>query len=129
MTVPEAVRRLVATRAGHRREYYLLHQRDSYTPHQVDHIVSQKHAGTSDLQNLAWSWIRCNAWKGSDVSSVDPNTGQIVPLFHPRRDRWSDHFEIRGHVIEPLTAIGYMTVTLLRLNSAQRFAERRALES
>lgn len=128
MTLPESLRRLVAARADHRCEYCLLHERDSYTPHQVDHILSRKHGGSSDPENLAWACIRCNAWKGSDVSSVDPNTGGLIPLFHPRRHRWSDHFELRNHTIEPLTAIGAGTVRLLRLNSDQRLAERRALE-
>jgi hypothetical protein len=81
VTVPESVRRFVAERAGRRCEYCLLHERDSYTPHQVDHILSQKHAGSSDPENLAWACIRCNAWKGSDISSIDPETGQLVALF------------------------------------------------
>ena len=58
----------------------------------------------------------------------NPKTGKVVVLFHPRRDRWSDHFEMRGHVIEPLTATGTVTVRLLRLNSEQRVAERRVLD-
>src|SRR5688500_8409539 len=45
----------------------------------------------------------CNQRKGSDLSSIDPETAQIVPLFHPRRDRWPDHFRISGGSIEPLT--------------------------
>ena len=127
MTVPESVRRFVAERAGHRCEYCLLHERDSYTPHQVDHILSQKHAGSSDPENLAWACIRCNAWKGSDISSINPETGEIVALFHPRRHRWIDHFELRGHTVEPITPIGKVTGRLLRLNSDQRVAERRSL--
>ena len=127
MTGPESVRRFVAERAGRRCEYCLLHERDSYTPHQVDHILSQKHAGSSDPGNLAWACVRCNAWKGSDISSIDPQTGELVALFHPRRHRWIDHFELRGHTIEPITPIGKVTVRLLRLNSDQRVAERRAL--
>ncbi len=127
MTIPESLRRFVATRAGHVCEYCLLHDKDSYTPHQVDHIVSQKHGGSSEPDNLAWACIRCNAWKGSDVSSVDPETGEIVALFHPRRHFWREHFELRDYRIEPLTQIGSVTARLLRLNSDQRIAERRAL--
>lgn len=86
MTVSKTLRRVVAERARSCCEYCLLDERDSYTPHQVDHIVSQKHGGTSDSQNLAWACTRCNAWKGSDVSAIDPETGEAIPLFHPRRD-------------------------------------------
>ena len=128
MTVPKALRRLVAERAGNCCEYCLLEEHDSYTPHQVDHIVSQKHGGPSDSQNLAWACTRCNSWKGSDVSAIDPETGEAVPLFHPRRHRWEDHFELRGYRIEPLTPVGAATARLLRLNADQRIAERRILD-
>ena len=128
MTVPESLRRLVAERAGHCCEYCLLDERNSYTPHQVDHIVSRKHGGPSDPQNLAWACTRCNSWKGSDVSSINPETLEVVPLFHPRRHRRRDHFELRAHRIEPLTPIGAATVRLLRLNADQRLAERRILD-
>jgi len=88
VTVPKALRRVVAVRAGGCCEYCLLDEPDSYTPHQVDHIVSQKHGGTSDSQNLAWACTRCNSWKGSDVGAIAfrttrPETGEAVPLFHP----------------------------------------------
>ena len=129
MTVPKSLRRAVAERARSCCEYYLLDERDSYTPHHVDHIVSQKHGGTSDSQNLARACTRCNAWKGSDVSAIDPETDAAIPLFHPRRDRWEDHFEWRGYRIEPLTPVGAATVRLLRLNADQRIAERRILDS
>ena len=127
MNVSESVRRLVAARAGYRCEYCLLHENDSYTLHQVDHVISQKHGGSSGSDNLAWACLRCNARKGSDVSSVDQATGELVALFHPRRDDWNEHFELRDFRIEPLTRVGAVTVRLLRLNSEQRIAERRAL--
>ena len=62
--ISAAVRLLVATRAARRCEYCLLHEDDSFTPHQIDHIISQKHAGDSSPENLAFACIRCNAWKG-----------------------------------------------------------------
>ena len=133
MTVPKALRRVVAERAGGCCEYCLLDEPDSYTPHQVDHIVSQKHGGTSDSQNFAWACTRCNSWKGSDASAIAfrtscPETGEAVPLFHPRRHGSEEHFELRGYRIEPLTPIGAATVRLLRLNADQRIAERRILD-
>ena len=100
---------------------------DSYSPHQVDHIVSRKHGGTSDPDNLAYECLRCNAWKGSDVGSIDPETGTLARLFDPRRQRWEDHFELRGAVIEPLTDEGAATTRLLKLNLDKRVTERRLL--
>jgi 5-methylcytosine-specific restriction endonuclease McrA len=49
----EPLRRLVAERAGYRCEYCLLHEDNSYSPHQIDHIISLKHGGRSDADNLA----------------------------------------------------------------------------
>lgn len=117
----------MAERAGYRCEYCLLHEDDSYSPHQVDHIIARKHGGLSTLENLAYACLRCNAWKGSDIGSRDPATGQFVSLFNPREDNWGDHFKLDGFVIEPLTPQGRVTARLLQLNIDKRVVERRAL--
>jgi hypothetical protein len=104
-----------------------LHEDDAYFPHQVDHIISRKHGGLSETGNLAYACFRCNTWKGTDIASLVPRTGELVALFNPRRDQWSDRFELRGFVIEPLTPRGEVTARLLRLNLDKRVAERRLL--
>jgi hypothetical protein len=121
------VRRLVAQRAAYRCEYCLLHEDDSYSPHQIDHIISRKHGGSSASDNLAYACLRCNTWKGSDVGSLDFETGAFLSFFHPRRQRWDDHFVLRGAVIEPLTAEGKVTARLLKLNLDKRVVERQLL--
>ena len=125
--ISEQVRARVARRAGHRCEYCLIHENDAGFPHQVDHVVSRKHGGTSAFDNLAYACILCNRYKGSDVASINPKTGEAVRLFHPRQDRWTDHFRLDADFIEPLTDAGGATVRLLRLNAAERLAERRLL--
>ena len=125
--ITEQVRADVARRAGHRCEYCLIHENDAGFPHQVDHVVSRKHGGTSAFNNLAYACILCNRYKGSDVASINPKTGEAVRLFHPRHDRWTDHFRIDADFIEPLTDAGSATVRLLRLNATERLAERRLL--
>jgi len=127
--IGDSLRAEVARRAVHRCEYCLIHEEDAGFPHQVDHIVSRKHGGSSTANNLAFACITCNRNKGSDVASINPDTGEIVRLFHPRRDRWADHFRIRGEYIEPLTNEGMVTVQLLRLNLAERLSERRLLQA
>ena len=92
-----------------------------------DHIISRKHGGSSDSENLAYACLRCNTWKGSDVGSFDTQTGLLVSLFHPRRQRWQDHFVLRGAVIEPLTAEGKATARSLKLNLDKRVVERQFL--
>ena len=122
--VSESLRRLVAERAGYRCEYCLLHEDDSYSPHQIDHIISRKHGGLSGLDNLAFACLRCNVRKGSDIGSLDHRSGTFVSLFNPRRHRWSDHFLLLGAVIEPLTVEGRATARLLMLNLDKRVVER-----
>jgi HNH endonuclease len=92
-------------------------------------LVSRKHGGPSDFDNLAYACVVCNRSKGSDIASIDAKTGEAVRLFHPRRDRWSDHFRLNREVIEPLTGVGIATVQLLRLNAVERTAERQQLQS
>ena len=119
----------MARRAGHRCEYCLIQEEDVGFPHQVDHIISRKHGGRSSADNLALACVICNRYKGSDVASIDSNTGDLVRLFHPRKDRWADHFQIDGEHIESLTAVGRVTAELLRLNAPERLSERRLLQA
>jgi hypothetical protein len=84
-------------------------------------------AANRSLTTLAYACLRCNAWKGSDVGSVDPETGAFASLFHPRRQRWEVHFVLRGAVIEPLTPEGKATARLLKLNLDKRVVERQLL--
>jgi len=125
--IDDRLRALVASRAAHRCEYCLLNESDSYSRHQIDHIVSRKHGGASDESNLALACIRCNTWKGTDIAGLDHESGRIVRLFDPRADRWSDHFRLDGLIIEPLTPEGRITARILRLNVDQRIVERRLL--
>jgi hypothetical protein len=128
--VPEvnaALRLLVATRAGRRCEYCLLREEDAFLSHQIDHIISRKHGGSEKESNLALACARCNALKGSDIASIDPRTKEITTLFHPRLQRWEDHFRFDGPILEPLTGEGRATARLLRLNAIERVAERRRL--
>jgi len=89
---------------------------DSLFPHEPDHIVSLKHRGPTHEDNLAWACLVCNRFKGSDLASIDLESGLIVRLFSPRTDIWSEHFRLQNGVIVPLTAIGRVTEYLLRLN-------------
>jgi HNH endonuclease len=60
---------------------------------QIDHIVSKKHHGSDNPDNLALACFACNNHKGSNLSGLDPVTGQLTRLFDPRKEEWSEHFE------------------------------------
>jgi hypothetical protein len=127
--ITEALRNEVARRAHHRCEYCLIREDDiAFRPH-IDHIVSRKHGGLSDIENLAYACVLCNRSKGSDVAAVNERSGEIVRLFHPREDLWADHFQLDGHVIRARSDAGAATAGLLRFNAPERLAERSLLQS
>lgn len=127
--ISEELRAEVAGRAEHRCEYCLIHEEDAAFPHQIDHVISRKHGGSSAADNLAYACVVCNRNKGADIASIEPRTGKVVRLFNPRLDRWSDHFRLDDELIEARTEIGGATVPLLRLNAVERIAERWALQA
>ena len=126
-SIPHELRLLVARRAEDVCEYCLVHLRDSFVGFQVDHIISEKHGGPTEAGNLAFACAWCNRQKGSDIGTVAPATGGLVRLFHPRNDRWADHFRLVGVRIEWRTEIGEATVRLLKLNDLHRILEREVL--
>jgi hypothetical protein len=125
--VPPDLRRLVRERAAECCEYCLIPESMTLATHAIDHIIAEKHGGLTVAENLALSCAVCNGYKGSDLASVDPETGNIIPLFHPRRNVWRDHFKIAEERIEPQTATGRVTVRLQRFNDARRGKERALL--
>lgn len=114
-------------RAGHCCEYCLLSQDLTASSHQVDHVIAEKHGGQTVLDNLALSCMVCNRRKGSDIGSVNPDTGNLAPLFNPRTQQWSDHFRLDGAHIVGLTGVGRTTVAFMQLNAIERLMERDAL--
>lgn len=65
--------------------------------------------------------------KGPNIAGVDPDTGQLTRLFHPRRDIWSEHFHWNGPTVCGLTAIGRVTLYVLDINDPVRIEHRRLL--
>jgi hypothetical protein len=122
-----ATRRFIRARANDRCEYCGIPQHALDQSLQIEHIVARQHLGGDDLQNLALACDRCNLHKGPNLSAVDEESGRVVPLFHPRHDTWSDHFELHGPEIVGRTDIGRATVRLLQMNSRWRMQLRDTL--
>jgi hypothetical protein len=113
--------------AGNRCEYCLLRQEYCDLTHHIEHILSKQHGGLDDIVNLTLACHRCNLRKGPNLTGIDPSTGEIASLFHPRRDRWEEHFQFRGVRIEGRTPVGRATVQVLAMNEARRLELRSAL--
>ena len=103
-------------RARSRCEYCLLPARYTEAPFQIDHIIAKKHGGETIAANLALSCYFCNSYKGPNIASLDPDSGRLVRLFHPRKDRWTDHFAWEGPILLGQTAIARATILVLWIN-------------
>ena len=126
-SIPEKIRLAVAKRAGFRCEYCLLHEADLIVGAQIDHIISIKHGGSTAIENLAYSCLICNANKGSDIATILLPSETIIRFFNPRKDLWSDHFDLADGKIIPKTDIGEATAKILNLNASERVIRRRLL--
>lgn len=125
--IPLTLRQQVYERAAGRCEYCLIPEIAAFSPHEIDHVISQKHGGQTEAENLALACTLCNKHKGSDIASVDPESNKIIPVYHPRQNRWMDHFQLSGAQIIPLTPTGRATVRLLQFNHPDRVEERELL--
>ena len=102
-----ATRTVVRTRAGHRCEYCHSHQADEpFFTFQIEHVIAKQHGGGDDESNLALACPHCNLHKGPNLAGLDPLDDALTPLFHPRRQRWEDHFAVRGPLVMGQTAVG-----------------------
>lgn len=117
------LRQTIADRASFLCEYCLIAEVDTFYGCEVDHIISLKHGGSSEPENLAYACALCNRAKGSDVGSISAS-GEFARFFNPRTDRWAEHFHLDAAVIRPLTVIGEVTARILGFNDGARLHER-----
>lgn len=127
--IPALLRREIIERAGTRCEYCLLPAAVGFFPHEIDHVIAEKHGGKTELDNLAYAGWRCNRHKGTDLGSFDPQSNSFSLLFNPRTQVWTEHFQVNAEQIIGLTPEGHTTVGLLQLNNSDRLAERASLRS
>jgi hypothetical protein len=108
----------VARRAGHRCEYCHAPEAVFNFPFEVEHVVPTSRDGTDDETNLCLACRACNLRKGDRLVAFDDLTQEEVPLFHPREQRWADHFraDIETGELQGTTPTGRATVACLDLN-------------
>jgi HNH endonuclease len=109
---------LVFDRAARCCEYCCLPAIFSSVPFEIDHVIARKHGGQTSADNLAASCFYCNSHKGANIAGLDPDTRQLSRLFHPRDDRWDDHFHWDGPVLVGTTPVGRTTIEVLNINAA-----------
>jgi len=121
------LRQEVCRRAHFRCEYCRIPQSAFDFTFPIDHVLSRQHGGMTTLENLALCCVHCNRFKGPNIAGIDPATGWLVRLFHPRRDLWDQHLKWNGAAIAGLTDVGRATVEVLAFNKPSRVATRAIL--
>lgn len=117
----EATKARVRLRAEYRCEYCGTRQVDEpFFAYQIEHVIAKQHGGLNEESNLALACSHCNLHKGPNLAGIDPITGQLTPLFHPRRQIWDEHFANRGPLLMGRTAVGRATVQVLNMNDRIR---------
>jgi HNH endonuclease len=116
--IPIALRQLVIDRALGYCEYCRSSGDFALESMEFEHIVPVSQGGTTVVENLALACHGCNNYKQSRTQGFDRVSAELAPLYHPRKMSWSEHFawsEDTSLAIG-LTAIGRVTIILLRLN-------------
>ena len=123
----EALVEHVWERARGRCEYCCLSQVLSNFSFEIDHIIARKHGGKTVASNLALTCFFCNSYKGPNLAGIDPRSKRVVPLFNPRRNKWSRHFRWKGPVLVGRTARGRATIDVLQINHPESIEVRQSL--
>ena len=116
--IPVELRRRVAEQARYRCGFCLSQEAVTGIPMEFDHIHPRSLGGLTTQENLWLACSLCNDHKNNRLYAVDPQTGRKVKLFHPRRQKWTEHFTWAegGIRIDGKTDIGRATVAALQLN-------------
>lgn len=123
------LRTFVAQRASQRCEYCHLPEKFVPVAFHVEHIIPKQHGGTTVPDNLSYACNRCNWHKGPNLTGIDADTRQIVPLFDPRRQLWNENFAWQGARIVGITPTGRATVQVLQMNAPRRLRLRTRLRA
>ncbi len=114
----KTLRKQVTDRAKGCCEYCMSQAQYSSSPFSIEHIIPVSKGGTNNLINLALSCQGCNNFKYNKQKGIDPDTQSEVSLFHPRKEKWSNHFKWNENftVVIGITPIGRATIVVLKLN-------------
>lgn len=127
--VPVALKQLVFERACGLCEYCRSQAKYAIDPLVIDHIQPVSRGGKTIEDNLALSCQTCNNYKYNKTEAVDPATGQLAPIFHPRQMEWNQHFIWNEDTTQMLgiTPTGRAMVALLQTNREGVINMRRVL--
>ena len=125
--VPSELRQKISHLFRYRCSYCQTQQELTGAMLTIDHIIPESLGGKTMAENLCLACWDCNRIKHNRVAAVDPLTSRTIPLFHPQRQHWSEHFswDNQGIRIVGQTPTGRATVLALRLNRRSLVQARR----
>ena len=117
----DSILQLIRQRANYLCEYCHSSEIWQYVRFSVDHIIPLSLGGSNEIDNLCLACLCCNRIKSNKLFAFDPKSGDQSPIFHPRQDRWNEHFIWSSNKIYiiGLTPIGRVTIEVLKLNQAR----------
>ncbi|MCP4426327.1 MAG: HNH endonuclease [Chloroflexi bacterium] len=116
--IPVEIRQTIAKLDKRRCAYCLSPEVLSGIGLTFDHIAPVAAGGETSLDNLCLACRSCNEFKNVQMAGIDPESDETIPLFNPRAQRWLEHFrwDESGTLVEGITAVGRITVSVLKLN-------------
>jgi hypothetical protein len=121
------LQRLIRLKFSDRCAYCQTAESLTATTFEFEHIIPLSKAGATTFENLCLACPACNRYKSARQTATDPITQAEVPLFHPQRQVWTDHFEWNEDATEiiGLDPTGRATVVTLKMNRSQLTRVRR----
>jgi hypothetical protein len=126
--INDKTKQQVRERANFLCEYCHASEQWQYVQFTIDHVIPLTKGGADNLDNLALACFHCNRQKSDKIEAIDPETQQIVALFNPRQNQWSQHFIWSANrlLLLGVTPIGKATVITLNCNRDRLINIRRA---
>lgn len=120
MSIPPKLRNSIAKRDNNQCKYCLTSEENCGLRMHVDHVIPESEGGSMTLDNLCLVCFSCNVYKGAKQTWIDPQSKELIHLFHPLLQSWNDHFcwdESKTKIIG-LTPCGRATVEALKMNNS-----------
>ena len=125
--VPAALRRRVSEHFDHCCAYCRTAENLTVAIFEFEHILPRSAGGETVFENICFACPTCNRFKADRTTAIDHDTQVEVPLFHPHRDAWPEHFVWNDGATEllGLSTTGRATIAALRMNRRQLIRVRR----
>jgi hypothetical protein len=115
--IPKPLRAEILNRDAGRCRYCGLVQIGQATVFHIDHVLPKSKGGLTSIDNLALQCPHCSLHKSNKTHATDPESGQLVPLYHPLTAPWRDHFDLAPDgTVKGKTDTGRATTDALSMN-------------